>query len=65
MKTSPVYKESKSESKEKSSSLKKEGDSVNIRKIENGYIATSSGTDGKGNYRTCETYHKENPLGED
>lgn len=70
MKTEAVYKESKKESSSVKSSevkddFKREGETVTIRQISNGFIATKNWCEGKGmkkEYKSEEIYYEKNPL---
>jgi len=72
MKKKPGYKadadeakEEKAENSEVKSELAKDGETVTIRKISNGFIASTSYYEGTGNkkeWKQKETYYEKNPL---
>jgi hypothetical protein len=58
-------KEEQAENSEVKSALNKEGETVTIRKITNGFIASTSYYEGEGNkkeWKSKETYYEKNPL---
>jgi hypothetical protein len=46
----------------KASTTPAEGESVNVRRISNGFVVTKNGTDAKGMYKPTEVFHPNNPL---